>query len=131
MPEFTIEVRGLKELEAKLGKLAAFTAMVAPMTKATALVQHDMAVYPPAPEGSTYRRTGTLGRRWTSRVESLASNVTGVVGNVTVYAPYVQDAEKQAKVHQGRWQTGQAVLEKSRAKIMDFFTREIDRLVGK
>jgi len=127
--EITIELKGLEAVEAKLGRLGAFEAMEAPMTEATALVQAAMEEYPPAIAGSGYRRTMTLGRRWTSRVESLASEVVGVVGNDTVYAPYVQ-GELQARVHQGRWQTGQAVLEKLRGKIVEFFTREIQRLIA-
>ncbi|MGV0974499.1 MAG: hypothetical protein ACOYBO_01070 [Azonexus sp.] len=58
-----------------------------------------------------YRRTRTLGKRWTTKVEYINGGVTGVVGNVTPYAPYVQSRADQAKVHEGRWGTAEDAME--------------------
>lgn len=39
------------------------------MQSATLRVQREMARYPPPPSTSRYRRTGTYGRRWTTRIK--------------------------------------------------------------
>lgn len=72
-----------------------------------------------------YRRSGTLGRRWTARVNVLTDDVAGIVGNTTPYAPFVQGAGKQAGIHQGNWQTDQDVVDESRDEITGFFADEI------
>ena len=63
----------------------------------------DIAKYPPALPDSTYKRTGTLGKGWKTAVSQ--DPLGAVVGNPTAYGPYVQDADKQAAIHRGRWQT--------------------------
>jgi hypothetical protein len=85
--------------------------------RALLLLQGKAAVYPPAPSSSTYRRTGTLGRLWTSaaRVVEMGSGafVSGRVGNATPYGPWVQDPDQQSAVHKAHgWKTtGQIVAE--------------------
>ena len=69
-----------------------------------------LANYPPPPAGSTYRRTGTLGRTWQSEIRATTSHVRAILANPTVYAPYVQDEDSQAMVHRGRWPTIQMLL---------------------
>lgn len=70
------------------------------------------AYYPPARSGSRYRRTGTLGRTWTSAhplFDMSGNRFTGTIGNNTPYAGYVQggvnDDPSQAWMHKGIWQT--------------------------
>ena len=65
------------------------------------LIRADIKTYPPAPAGSSYIRTGTLGRSWASKVQRREA----IIGNVTTYAPYVQGADTQAWMHRGRWRT--------------------------
>ena len=44
-----------------------------------------------------YKRTGTLKKRWTTRIRRISTHsVLGVVGNNTSYAPWVQSREFQA-----------------------------------
>jgi len=71
----------------------------------------DLAKYPPPPENSTYRRTGNLGRSWTHVQKVDLFGFRSTIGNVREYAPLVQDRDRQANVHQGRWQTIQDVQE--------------------
>lgn len=83
--------------------------------KALLLLQGRAAEYPPAPQGSSYRRTGTLGRLWTgaTRVVELGESgafVQGRVGNATPYGPYVQDPGDQAEIHKGRWKTTDEIV---------------------
>jgi len=92
--------------------------------KGLLLLQGRMAVYPPAPMGSTYRRTGTLGRTWTSaaRVVEMESGafVSGRVGNATPYGPWVQHPEDQTAVHKAHgWKTTADVLAESENDIAE------------
>lgn len=93
-----------------------------PMTQSLALLVDDIATYPPAPSSSSYRRTGNLGRFWTSAQYEISANtggITGVIGNAVrdrrgrAYGPYVQSAEEQANVHRGRWATDEMVAERN------------------
>ena len=59
-----IEIRGLDELVRDLGVLGVLRVLRAPMIRSMAAVVNRMADYPPQ-RPSLYRRTGTLGRRWT------------------------------------------------------------------
>lgn len=77
--------------------------------------QAKLARYPSQPPGTRYRRTGTLGRTWTSAQPTWrvsASGFDGRIGNSTPYAPFVQ-GERQARVHQGRWGTVQDIETKA------------------
>lgn len=78
------------------------------------LLQQDIKRYPPIPPGSTYVRTGALGRSWQKRVD--VSRLYGEVGSEGVdYAPYVQGSDSQAWMHRGRWRTT-ADIAKARAQ---------------
>jgi len=123
MPEsvVTVEIHGLNELVARMSKSPALVRRLAgdAIEKSVHLIHGGVAQYPPPPPDSTYRRTGTLGRRWTTKTDR--EKLEGRVGNATTYAPYVQDKEKQAAIHQGRWQTAQGVTEGLMGKIEGFF----------
>ena len=84
------------------------SAALEPAVKRWMLAQvATLARYPSPPPGSRYRRTGTLGRTWTSATpqwQASSSGFSARLGNSTPYAPYVQ-GESQARVHVGRWGT--------------------------
>ena len=63
----------------------------------------DIRNYPPEPPESTYTRTMKLYDKWTKAVTM--SPLQAIVGNAIAYGPYVQDPDKQAWMHRGRWQT--------------------------
>lgn len=73
--------------------------------------QGRLMKYPPKPPQSTYRRTGTLGRRWTVAGPMKKGNDLEVqVGNKTTYGPYVQGPEGvQVRVHK---KTGWPTIDK-------------------
>lgn len=50
--------------------------------------QRKIAEYPPKKGASTYRRTGTLKRSWSSQVKSGGGRIEGVVGSNSNVAPY-------------------------------------------
>lgn len=83
-----------------------------PLDRGAFRIEAAMKVYPAQRSGSTYRRTGTLGRRWTTRRISAPGMVGREVGNNTEYAPFVQSSELQAYMHRGVWQTDEEVIER-------------------
>lgn len=108
-----IQIRGLDELVRDLGMLGVLRVLRAPMIRSMAAVVNRMADYPAPPTGSTYRRTTTLGKRWTQTQPDITENTTELVvkvGNNTAYGPWVQNKQFQAYMHQGRWQTDEDTL---------------------
>lgn len=130
MAAVDIELRGVDALLKKLDKAAAMETLRPPMQRSLHRVQRGMADYPPQRQGSSYRRTGTLGRKWTSArpvITSSRDGITGRVGNNTPYGPFVQSAMFQARVHRGRWQTDERVLREALPAITRDFQGAIDR----
>jgi hypothetical protein len=125
-----IQILGIDELIAKLGKVAAQDVLSQPMQESVTRLQSEMQVYPTAIAGSRYVRTGTLGRRWTAKVTRVSGGVTGRVGNNTVYAPFVQSQMFQSPVHAGRWRTDAQTLERLRPWIVERFQRRIRQALG-
>ena len=76
--------------------------------KAVIYVHSTVPPYPPKPIGSSYRRTGTLGRQITTEVRTVGIDVVGLIGSPTVYSPWVISEKRvgsrgpQAWMHQGR-----------------------------
>lgn len=157
----SIHIDGIEAVERKLGTLAAHDALRNPMEASLALVQNRIATYPTPPSGQhvtfvsdrqrrgffaklrsgeitvPYRRTGTLGRRWTSKIDESGSSLVGVVGNNTEYAPWVQSVDAignrgpQARIHQGRWETDAQVVAALRDRVAQIFERAIASLIGR
>jgi hypothetical protein len=128
MAEVIITVRGVEQLIAKMGKLRGVGFMQAPMQRSMFRLQRYMARYPSPPPQSKYRRTGTLGRRWTTRVDQAGGNaLIGKIGNNTVYAPLVQSSALQARVHRGRWQTDRDAIRDMRSTIVRDFEQSIEQ----
>lgn len=124
-----IEVSGISEAIAEVGRAETLNILRAPMQRAVARLQSAMAHYPPQRAGSTYRRTGTLGRRWTTRITDSASGLEGKVGNNTAYGPFVQSEIFQASIHRGRWQTDQQMMDDQQASIVADFERAIQAVL--
>lgn len=122
--EITIE--GLNELEKKLSSFDLMEVLRPPMYRAVLRLQSKMAKYPPARAGSRYKRTGSLGRRWTHDVDINRDSIKGKVGNRTLYGPYVQSEQFQARWHRGIWQTDQRVLNEERHSIINDFQTAIN-----
>ncbi len=116
----TIQIDGIPELFAKLDRVQAIDTLRPPMQRGVYRLQGYMANYPPqAP--TSYVRTGTLGRRWTTKVTQGGDGLVGKVGNNTEYGPFVQSSAFQASVHRGRWQTdADAIQDNERAIVADF-----------
>jgi hypothetical protein len=63
-----------------------------------------------------------LGKSWTVAVQANSDGVVGEIGNNTSYAPWVQLASKQSRLHATRgWKTVDTALEESQDDINGFF----------
>lgn len=123
-----IEITGVEQLNAKLQRLQQRLDTDDPgstvrrvMSRAVIRVQAGMMHYPPQRAGSWYRRTGTLGRRWTTEIINTGDGLVGKVGNNTEYGPMVQSELFQANVHAGTWQTDRDVMDKEEPEIQREF----------
>ena len=123
----TITIKGLDRLTKKLDRLDKGDYLRPVVTAGANLLRNEMRRYPPPPPGSTYRRTGTLGKSWTQKVTGGRGGWLAVIGSFLNYAPYVQDAGRQAAVHRGRWQTIQSVAETKREEVVRFVVQAIRR----
>jgi hypothetical protein len=121
-----VEVRGLDEAQRRLD--ANLDRVLRRGTRrAIEHVRAVLATYPPKPPGSTYDRTGSLGRAWAVEVRGLAGNIVGIAGNTMPYAPKVQDLQEQRDVHRGRWPTVQGVVQKEAGSITNIYQDELDQ----
>lgn len=121
MIDITIDTTAV---DATIDRLTERTLIYAPMVESMALLHSDMATYP-TQRPTTYRRTGHLGRRWTTKVSQDGSR--GEIGNNTPYGPYVQDAQRQAQPHVGHWQTDEQVMRRREAEIRRIFDKTLQK----
>ncbi len=96
-----------------------------PLRRGALRIESTMKVYPQQKKGTRYRRTGTLGRRWTTKAERSATRLEVEVGNNTVYGPFVQSAARQAWMHKGAWQTDDDAVERNRDAIITDVQRTV------
>ncbi|HUV82854.1 MAG TPA: hypothetical protein VMW53_07265 [archaeon] len=104
--------------------------------KALFYVHGTVPPYPAPPVGSTYKRTGTLGRGINTQVKTIGGEIAGVIGSPTVYAPWVisskavDEVGPQTSVHKRTgWYTLQSVVEKARKTVVDFYDKMVKRLI--
>lgn len=149
MSDAYVRIEGLDELIAAVGRLESLQVLRDTMETAVELVRTQIAIYPPPPSGYRmvwksekqrrwffaalregrisvpYRRTGTLGRRWTTEVSRQGDDLVGKVGNVTAYGPFVQSVDGQAAIHRGRWRTDEQVARLMEPSIQALFEARI------
>jgi hypothetical protein len=147
---FTVSVEIPKSTMDEMKRLQDGSRIQIPLQKSLYYLANQMAVYPPKRprpmnfrsvrqrkgffaklrSGTIkvpYRRTGTLGRLWTSakpKMDFRKKSFIGEIGNATPYGQFVQDENFQAMYHQGNWQTDIQVLERSTNNIVRFFEQE-------
>lgn len=127
----SIQIKGISELIARLGKLAAIEVLRPPMQRAVDRIKYGMQDYPPAPAGSRYIRgygfpnrptSEKLGQRWKTKIDPSSNGLTGRVGNNASYGPLVQSERFQTRWHRRTgWTTDErAVKDNERAIVADF-----------
>lgn len=149
----TAEWRNLDETIAKYARIEREMpqALTKTMTRAVIYSQGQIPAYPSPPAGSTYRRTGSLGRVVTAfpghsgprnigggggdrggtpltRVETIAGGVRGVIGGRLEYLPGVISEGEQDRVHVGRWWTLQKVIRDAKGGIIKLFRADFTKL---
>jgi hypothetical protein len=126
-----VTITGLDPLFKKLGNAASIRTLTPPMERGVLRLQRTMQTYPPPPPQSKYTRTGTLGRRWTAKVNPSASGLTGRVGNRTAYAPFVQSAMFQTAQHsRSGWHTDSQAIRANEDVILADFQAAVDRALA-
>ena len=140
-----ITVKGLEEV---INRMQAFPSHLEKLLEKTMdavllIVWENLSSYPPRPENSTYRRTGTLGKTLgidesgartgkpdIYEVKKAGAFTIARFGTRLEYAPYViGDKDKeQAWMHQGRWWTLPEVAERARDKITQAWQTLADRM---
>jgi len=124
-----IRIEGLDRLVRQLDKSPVLVRKLVgdAMEKSAHLIHLHTMTYPPPPPSSTYVRTGTLKKSWTSKVNR--GRFEAQVGTRLNYAPYVLGDDDQAAVHRGRWKTVGQVADKVRPDIDKFFEDAGEELV--
>jgi hypothetical protein len=118
----SITITGIPELMSKLGNVGAIATLRPPMQRSVMRLHEGMAKAPsPIPAGLwaktttpkqkryffaalkrgeiTGGRSGTLPKRWTTKIDENANGIVGTVGNNTKYGPWVQSSAFQARMH--------------------------------
>ena len=147
----TIEVRGLDSLIARMSQYPQkLSAAVRTTVKASLYaLWENVPPYPPPPEDSSYRRTGTLGRTLGSgmaggrgsekpevfELREVGSSAEGALieghfGTRLEYAPYVIGDNEQAWMHAGRWWTISKVGERAKGKIIRLFQQLANKMAA-
>ena len=127
----TISIRGIPELERKLGRLAAVKTLRPPMEKAVRIVHAEAMIYPPNFPGNTYTRQDILKGGWTSRVKARPKSLLGIVGNLVKYGPWVQSPTKQTAVHKGHgWPTTVDIVNETKSQIVGAFEDAIRKVIN-
>lgn len=154
-------IKGLDRVMAKLDTLQKFSAWAYdPMDASVKEVQRELAKYPrKAPgafsryatakqkraywakvgkgeiehrEGIGYKRTGTMGRKWTTAVENSANGVRGVIGTNAQGAKWVQQASTQQNFHKASgWPTDISALRITEASRNRMWRLAVQRVVGR
>lgn len=144
----SIRIEGEEQLRRRLGAAGTVAVLRPPMIRSLALLEDTIKTYPPPIAPGVWaanttprqrraffallrarrvsgKRTGTLGRRWASKITEKGASLEGEWGNVTVYGPYVQGDGTQARFHMGRWTTDEQTVARHRQAITDQFSAAI------
>ena len=128
-----IVITGIDEIVERFGRAQANEFLRPPMVASLALLHGQLATYPAPPMNSSYRRTGTLGRSWTTKVTPGVDGIVGEIGTDVPYAPFVQGGSgprQQAWMHQGRWQTDEQVIHANESRIRALFRDAVSQALN-
>jgi len=139
-----IKITGTKELIKKLKKIDDFRKLKPAMDAANLVLWARMGSYPPYNSayrsgsrsfsryrpGSSYQRTGTLGRSWKKKpVRVSKSGIRGGVQTNLSYAPFVQSSKWQAWMHKPWWITEEQATAQEEKYIVSLFEAAVNKLI--
>lgn len=126
-----VTITGLEPLFRKLNLAAAIQTLTPPMERGVLRLQRTMQQYPPPPPDSKYRRTGTYGRRWNTKVTASGASLVGRVGNNVPYAPYVGSSMFQTVWHRRTgWHTDSDAVRANEDVILADFQQAVDKALA-
>jgi hypothetical protein len=126
-----LEIRGMDQLVAKLGRVKAIQTYEPPMQRAVLRVQRPLQEYPPAPAHSTYVRSGSYGKRWLTKVDTYSNGLVGRIGNNIGYGPFVGSSIFQTAQHRATgWTTDAKAVQDNEAAILADFQQAADRALA-
>lgn len=171
MPEDVLDVEGLDEIKAMVDRFVSREFVVsarAAMTETLLFLHGQIPEYPAAAGRKAdtdrwtdkqrryffwalkkgiinvpYRRTGTLGREFTTEVRMQGAQVLGAIGTAVAYAPWVVGPDEseaitiggirafQAAIHRGVWWQFEDVIEDNLDKAYTVFTDAFYRALEK
>ena len=148
-------IQGMNKLLRKLDKIGQLQGAKRGLKSGALHVKGKISEYPPSttanspgnPTGRWYERgwgprwsrkdgswggrktSETLSKRWTTAERN--AGLTQIIGNNASYAPYVHDAEEQAKIHGARgWKTDEEVLREEGKQVLQFIQNEVEKELG-
>lgn len=132
MTQLTFKVKGAKLVRKSLQDLGREVPRIGRLQIRRTLdrIVKIMRVYPPRPSGSTYIRTGRLGRSW--KIETAGPSGYRIKNEARFrnrrYSKYVvgsASGEGQAWMHVGRWPLFRSVVDSEGAKLPSEIARHI------
>ena len=143
MPSPIVEIRGLKELQARMQSYPRKLneAIRTTMQAGLLVLWENVPPYPPQPQDSTYVRTGTLGRTLGASIDGgraggkpdiyevreMGGNFEGHFGSSLDYAPYVIGDDTQASQNSHWWKISD-IAARAQEKIDKLFEKLADKL---
>ena len=149
-----IEIKGIDELERKLGRLASVEILKLPTEQGLGLLFARTQIYPPPAHRKMrwktekqrrwffanlhkgkiqvpYRRrkSGGLAGRWAKKVKVEKGTVIGILSNRISYGPWVMGPHDQAAYHKGVWPTTKDIARLEEKHIARNFTEAIRRAI--
>lgn len=127
MSTVEIHVQGLDRLLAKLESMETVRRrMDEPTGKINKILLARAQFYPPPPAGSRYVRTFRLRHSWQARLVMQGDELGRVESTGVKYNIYVQDYERQADIHRGRWDTNQMIAQQEQPEAQRIFYEFIE-----
>lgn len=117
-----VQIDGLEQLQARLGKAIAQETLQAPLERALERIKARLQTYPPERPGQAYQRTGNLGRGWHLSIGPSGGSLT----NRVAYGPFVQGDKTQSWMHKGRWTTDQQAADHETPAIERDFEQAVE-----
>jgi hypothetical protein len=94
-------------------------------------VQPELAHYPSAPAGSSYRRTGNYGRLWTNAKpewSAMATGFEGSLGNASGYGEWVAGEHQAKALGKIGWKKAETILQAAKSRIEAYYQAAAKRI---
>jgi hypothetical protein len=129
MANSKINIQGLDKLRLKLAFMKDPRGVKAGVAEAANHLKAKASIYPPPPAGSSYVRTGTLGRKWIVNLKNLGATVS----NNTTYGPFVQggDGEQTMQHAMTGWQDTDEIAEEQSEKVVSLIQEKVDKILNR